>query len=49
VECPAGRVLGDLLTATEAIRDDEPVVGSLADGREQFEFASSAVIFMMAL
>src|SRR6266404_6912381 len=31
--------LGDLLAATETVGDDEPVSGSLPDGRQEFEFA----------
>src|ERR1051326_4253928 len=31
--------LGDLLAATEAVGDDQPVGGCLADGGEQFELA----------
>ena len=35
----AGRALGDLLAATEAVGDDQPVGRGLADGGEKFEFA----------
>src|SRR5260370_36995988 len=35
----ARRALSDLLAATEAVGDDEPVLRSLADGRKEFEFA----------
>lgn len=31
--------MGDLFAATEAVGDDEPVVGGLADGGHEFEFA----------
>src|SRR5579863_3418200 len=31
--------LGDLLAATEAVGDDEPIGRSLADGWQQFEFS----------
>ena len=39
VQGVAIRALGDLFAATETIGDDEPVCGSVADGRQEFEFA----------
>ena len=39
VEGVAGRGLGDLLAATEAVGDDQPVGRGVADGGEKFEFA----------
>jgi len=40
VKSVTGCALCDLLAATEAISDDQPVRRSLADGWEQFEFAN---------
>src|SRR5579863_6630736 len=37
----AASPLGDLLAATEAVGDDQPVWRSFADGRQQFQFADS--------
>ena len=39
VEGVAVGALGDLLAATEAVGDDEPVGRGVADGGEEFEFA----------
>ena len=48
VEGVTWRGLGDLLAATEAVGDDQPVGRRLADGGEEFEFAdgNGEVVFV---